>query len=77
MLATSWCAGVVSVVPAAKRLSICCLILALGSPAAAQYFGRNKVRYRAFNFQVLKTAHFDIFYYASEREGVDVAARLA
>ena len=61
----------------AKQLAICGLILGLGSPAAAQYFGRNKVRYRAFDFQVLKTAHFDIYFYASEREGVDVAARLA
>jgi hypothetical protein len=53
------------------------LILTFGSPAAAQYFGRNKVRYRSFDFQVLKTEHFDIYYYSSEREGVEVAARLA
>jgi Tol biopolymer transport system component len=61
----------------ANRLAIACLILALGSPASAQYFGRNKVRYRAFDFQVMRTEHFDIYFYPSEREGVDIAARLA
>jgi hypothetical protein len=52
------------------------LILSLGSPPSAQYFGRNKVRYRAFDFQVLKTEHFDIYFYSSERDGVAIAARL-
>src|SRR5258707_11421183 len=61
----------------ATSLAAACLILALSSPAAAQYFGRQKVRYRAFDFRVLKTEHFDIYYYSSEREGVDIAARLA
>ena len=61
----------------AKHLAIACLILALGSPASAQYFGRNKVRYRPFDFQVMRTEHFDIYFYPSEREGVDIAARLA
>jgi hypothetical protein len=61
----------------AKRLTTVCLMLALASPAGAQYFGRNKVRYRAFDFQVLKTEHFDIYFYSREREGADIAARLA
>jgi hypothetical protein len=29
-------------------------------PSAAQYFGQNKVRYRTYDFKVLKTEHFDI-----------------
>ena len=45
--------------------------------ASAQYFGRNKVQYKNFDFQVLKTEHFDIYFYPSEREGVEIAARLA
>ena len=49
----------------------------LPSTAAAQYFGRNKVQYRDFDFRVLKTEHFDIYYYPEEREGVDIAARMA
>ena len=53
------------------------LIAASGSSASAQYFGRNKVRYHAFEFQVLKTEHFDIYYYPGERDGIEIAARLA
>jgi Tol biopolymer transport system component len=45
--------------------------------AQAQYFGRNKVQYKKLDFQILKTEHFDIFYYPEEREGIDVAARMA
>ena len=36
---------------------------ALTPPAAAQYFGRNKVQYKKLDFQVLKTEHFDIYFY--------------
>src|SRR4029450_7744637 len=68
---------VAQVIVAARHLVITCLILALGSPVSAQYFGRNKVRYRSFDFHVMRTAHFDIYFYSSEREGVDIAARLA
>jgi Tol biopolymer transport system component len=53
------------------------LFALLASSASAQYFGRNKVKYRAFDFQVMKTEHFDIYFYPTEREGVDIAARLA
>ena len=52
-------------------------LLLLASPAGAQYFGRNKVQYDRFDFRVLETPHFDIYYYAEERAAVDVAARLA
>jgi hypothetical protein len=49
----------------------------LSVPASAQYFGQNKVHYRSFDFQVLRTDHFDIYFYPSERPGVDIAARMA
>jgi len=41
------------------------LLLASAAPAHAQFFsfGRNKVQYTAFDWQVLKTEHFDIYYY--------------
>ena len=55
-------------------LLACC---GFSAPAAAQYFGQNKVQYRSFDFQVLKTEHFDIYFYESERPGIDVAARMA
>ncbi len=45
--------------------------------ASAQYFGRNKVQYKDLDFQILKTEHFDIYFYPSARESVDIAARMA
>jgi Tol biopolymer transport system component len=45
--------------------------------ASAQYFGRNKVQYKDLDFQVLKTEHFDIYFYPSAKESVDIAARMA
>jgi Tol biopolymer transport system component len=52
--------------------------LTLSAPAArAQYFGQNKVQYRDFDFQVMKTRQFDIYYYPEEKEAVTDAARMA
>jgi len=45
--------------------------------AQAQYFGRNKVQYGAFKFQVLKTEHFDILYYDQEKTAAEIAGRMA
>ena len=47
------------------------------SLSAQEYFGRNKVQYKQFDFQILKTEHFDIYFYPSEREGIDISARIA
>ena len=52
-------------------------LLAAAPPVQAQYFGQNKVQYRKFDFQVLKTEHFDIYYYPEEREAIDHAALMA
>ena len=49
----------------------------LSAPASAQYFGQNKVHYRSFDFQILRTDHFDIYFYPSERAGIDIASRMA
>jgi Tol biopolymer transport system component len=55
------------------------VLLALPAASLAQggYFGRNKVQYRDFDFKVLKTDHFDIYYYPEEEEAVKMAARMA
>ena len=45
--------------------------------AHAQYFGQNKVRYQSFNFKVLKTEHFDVYYYPVEEEAAYQAGRIA
>jgi hypothetical protein len=63
--------------PLLTLLAIASAILALAPTASAQYFGRNKVQHKHFEFQVLQTEHFDIYYYPSEQPGVTIAARLA
>jgi Tol biopolymer transport system component len=45
--------------------------------AHAQYFGRNKVEYTDFDFRVLTTEHFDIYYYPREERAARIAAQLA
>jgi Tol biopolymer transport system component len=55
-------------------------IFALGpvvDEASGQYFGRNKVQYKDFDFSVLETEHFDIYFYESEREAAILAGRMA
>jgi WD40 repeat protein len=59
------------------RILVVLGVLSLSAPAAAQYFGRNKVQYDRFDFSILQTPHFDVYYYASEREAAGIAARLA
>ena len=56
----------------ARRLVFAVLLVsALGAWAPAidaQYFGRNKVQYRTFDFQLLQTEHFDVYHYPEEAE---------
>ena len=53
------------------------LALAIARPAAAQYFGQNKVQYEKLDFKVLKTQHFDIYFYDEEKDAAEIAGRLA
>ena len=41
------------------------------------YFGQNKVQYRTFTFQVMKTDHFDIYFYPEEEAAARMAGRMA
>lgn len=52
-----------------------CATLALG--AGAQYFGQNKVRHKTLNFEVLKTQHFDIYFYPDEKAASVEIGRMA
>lgn len=45
-------------------------------PSSAQYFGRNKVQYDDFDFKIMKTEHFDIYYYPPEKAAAEDAARM-
>ena len=51
-------------------------VAAFTSVADAQYFGRNKVHYEKFRFEILRTPHFDVHYYPSEKLAVADAARM-
>ena len=49
-------------------------------PAAARgqsYFGQNKVQYRSFDWQIIRTEHFDVYYYGDMRPAALDAARMA
>jgi hypothetical protein len=54
------------------------LMLALTVPeiSQAQYFGRNKVPYERFKFEVLRTPHWDVHYYREEATAARDAARM-
>src|ERR1044072_9840753 len=54
------------------------LVLSFSSLSSyAQYFGRNKVQWERFNFKILKTEHFDIYYYDREADVVNDVGRQA
>jgi Tol biopolymer transport system component len=53
------------------------LLAAPAAPAAAQYFGRNSVQYETFNVKILRTQHFDVYFYDKEAASAAHAARMA
>jgi hypothetical protein len=62
-----------------KLLVVATLLLPflLAPTANAQYFGRNKVQWEHFDFKVLQTEHFDIYYYDREADVVNDIGRMA
>ncbi|MDP9190145.1 MAG: BamA/TamA family outer membrane protein [Acidobacteriota bacterium] len=58
-------------------LSVLLLSLLAVPTAQAQYFGRNKVQWEQFDFKVLQTEHFDIYYYEQEADVVEDIARMS
>ncbi len=53
------------------------ILILFSSSGYSQYFGRNKVNYDNFDFKVLTTKHFKIYYYPEEKKGLDYAAKMA
>src|SRR5467141_684579 len=49
----------------------------VASAAQAQQFGKNAVQYENFHFKILKTQHFDIYFYDTEAVAAAEAARMA
>src|SRR6266436_7573368 len=52
-------------------------LILLASSAQAQYFGRNAVQYENFHFKILKTQHFDVYFYDKEAAAAAQAGRMA
>jgi hypothetical protein len=61
------------------RVLLLLVLLAVGTfpTASAQYFGRNKVQYDDFDFDILPTNHFDLYFYEEAETAARDAARMA
>ena len=55
------------------------LVTLFSQTASAQfyYFGRNKVQYTSFEWKVLRTEHFDIYYYSEMKDLAERGAKFA
>jgi len=53
------------------------LVLLCGNAAAQFYYGKNKVQYTNFDWQVMHTEHFNIYFYEEEVALARTAAQLA
>jgi len=54
------------------------ILLLCSAPAFGQYyFGKNKIQYTDFEWQVLTTDHFNVYFYPEEREVAEIAANYA
>ena len=64
--------------PTARLLACLTCLIGLFSGASAQfYFGQNKVQYTRFDWQVLTTEHFKIYFYQEEEKIAEIGAKLA
>jgi len=63
-----------------RRVILTCIIfLFIAGSVQGQwfYFGRNKVQYTQFNWHILKTKHFDIYFYPEMEELAQIGATYA
>src|SRR5947207_15951917 len=60
------------------RVTLLLGALSLIAPRAqGQYFGRNAVQYANLHFKILKTQHFDIYFYDREAAAAEQSGRMA
>ncbi len=63
-----------------KKITLIAAFILLTIPLAANgqfYFGKNKVQYTNFDWKVMETDHFRIYFYEEETEIAKIAAELA
>ena len=66
--------------PIKSRLTAVAMFVALvllSAPVGAQFYGRNKVQYNRFDFKIMKTRHFDIYFYMEDQETIKQAGLMA
>ncbi len=51
--------------------------VALAPALQAQWYGRNKVQYQKFDFKIMKTRHFDVYFYLQDEATVKLASVMA
>lgn len=60
-----------------KLIILLILIISVFTENYGQYFGRNKPRYRTFDFKVVETPHYKIHHYMKNPEMVDYLAKVS
>ncbi|MCK5146769.1 PD40 domain-containing protein [bacterium] len=60
-----------------KLILFCFYFLVITSAAGQTYFGKNKIQYHKFKWQVLKTDHFDIYFYPEMDDLAEIGAAYA
>lgn len=59
-------------------LGLMSAMVLIQDPLSAQrYFGQNRVRFCTFEFKILQTTHFDIYYYDEEERVIEDVRRVA
>ncbi len=60
-----------------SRTMIALIFMTLLQQAGGQYFGKNKVNYETFDFEIYRTPHFQIYHYLDNEEKIEDMAQLA
>ncbi len=55
--------------------AVAVLFVAAGAARGAQ-FGRNKIQYESFDWQIIRTEHFDVYYYDGSEDVADAVCRI-
>jgi Tol biopolymer transport system component len=67
-----------AIVKAAAVLTLAAGLAVWGAPGLqAQWYGRNKVQYAKFDFKIMKTRHFDVYFYLQDEQTVKMAGEMA
>ncbi len=60
-----------------KLFVLIIILFSVTADAQLYYFGRNKVQYQSFDWKVLRTDHFNIYYYGEFEEVAEIGASYA